>query len=98
MQEQGTISQVNASNNDNTSQMTSHFLHAGQVRGVTQASLNNISDAMSRRCTVSAFYTNFATLCHPKIDCHLNIFSFNQMSNLSLSGSVRFSCRHLWCQ
>ncbi len=34
---------------------------------------------------VGVFYSNFATICHPKVDCNLNIFSLNQVSNLSLS-------------
>ena len=64
MQEQGTMNQ----NNETTSQV-----HAGQVRGITQASLDSISDAMTRRRAVGAFYTNFATVCHPNVDCHFNI-------------------------
>lgn len=43
---------------------------------------------MTWRRTVGAFCTNFATTCHPKVDCNLNISSINQVSNLSLS-----SCR-----
>jgi hypothetical protein len=64
MQEQETMNQ----NNDTNSQV-----HAGQVRGVTQASLDNISDAMPRRRTVGAFYTNFTTVCHPNVNCDFNI-------------------------
>ncbi len=79
MQEQGTMGQ----NNETTSQV-----HAGQVRGVTQASLDNISDAMNQRRTVGAFHTNFTTVCHPNVDFNFNVSALSQMPNNSLS-----SCR-----
>jgi hypothetical protein len=70
-------------NNDTTSQV-----RAGQVRGVTQASLDNISDAMTQRRTVGAFYTNITTACHRNVDCDFNSSALSQMPNISLS-----SCR-----
>ena len=50
--------------------------------------MDNISDAMTRRRTVGAFYTNFTTVCHPNVDCHFNMSALSQMPNISLS-----SCR-----
>jgi hypothetical protein len=45
-----TIMSSNEDNNHNS-------VHAGQIRGVEQASLDNVSQVMSRRRTTSAYYT-----------------------------------------
>ena len=52
MQEQG----ISAHENDNVSQVSSPTLHAGQVREVAQASLDNISDTTTRRQTIYVFF------------------------------------------
>ncbi len=54
---------------------------ACQVRGVRQAILDNISDAVTRRWTVGAFNMEFTRICHTEVDCHFNISSLSQTSN-----------------
>lgn len=77
MQEQG----ISAHENDNVSQVSSPTLHAGQVREVAQASLDNISDTTTRRQTICVFFTNCTRLCQPKADCHFNLSSLRQLPN-----------------
>jgi hypothetical protein len=81
MQEQG----VSAHENDNVSQVSSPTLHAGLVREVAQASLDDISDTMTRRQAIGAFFTNCTRLCQSKADCHFNLSSLRQLPNSLLS-------------
>lgn len=78
MQEQG----ISAHKNDNVSQVSSPTLHAGQVREVAQASLDNISDIQRQGGKLYVFFfTNCTRLCQPKADCHFNLSSLRQLPN-----------------
>jgi hypothetical protein len=76
---------MSAFENENVSQVSLPTLHAAQVRGVAQASLDNISDPMTRRQAIGAFYTNFTRLCQPKADCNFSISLLRQFPNYLLS-------------
>jgi hypothetical protein len=66
--------EVASSRQNEASPLTTPTLQAGQIRGVTQASIDNISQAMNRRHAVGAYYT---TAISNNISSYSNSLSYN---------------------
>jgi hypothetical protein len=99
------IAAINISSSTSTTQDNNDpaSIHAGQIRGVEQASLDNISQVMSRRRTTGAYYTtkhmtsHIAALkqiqqsvtCRAELDTHADTCRVNNMARiLSYTGKV----------
>jgi hypothetical protein len=67
--------EVASSRQEEASHLTTPTLQAGQIRGITQASIDNISQVMNRRRTVGAYYT---TAISNKIPSYSNVSALQQ--------------------